>query len=96
MSVSLCVKIILGGITCAMMTCILRQCFWALIRTMDLLDDVEFFDCMDTCPDVFSLLDESDFNLSNYPSEELFSELTAMEEPVCCHRYCVTLCHYIV
>lgn len=49
---------------------------------MDLLDDVEFFDCMDTCPDMFSLLDESDFNLSDYPSEELFSELTAMEEPV--------------
>ena len=62
---------------------------------MDLLDDVEFFDCMDTCPDMFSLLDESDFNLSDYPNEELFSELTAMEEPVCCHRYCVrTLPHY--
>jgi len=59
---------------------------------MDLLDDVEFFDCMDTCPDMFSLLDESDFNLSNYSSEELFSELTTVEEPVClilsCHRYC--------
>ena len=55
---------------------------------MDLLDDVEFFDCMDTCPDMFSL-DESDFNLSNYSNEELFSELTTAEEPVCCHRYCM-------
>ena len=54
---------------------------------MDLLDDVEFFDCVDTCPDMFSL-DESDFNLSNYSNEELFSGLTTMEEPVCCHRYC--------
>lgn len=53
---------------------------------MDLLDDVEFFDCMDTCPDMFSL-DESDFNLSNYSNEELISELGTLEEPVCCHRY---------
>jgi len=58
---------------------------------MDLLDEVEFFDCMDACPDVFSMLNESDFNLGAYPNEELFSDLTGVEEPVCCHRYCIYL-----
>ncbi|XP_065912389.1 cyclic AMP-responsive element-binding protein 3-like isoform X2 [Dysidea avara] len=49
---------------------------------MELLDDVEFFDCMDTCPDVFSLLDESDINFIEYSNDELFTELSISEEPV--------------
>ena len=47
---------------------------------MELLDDIEFFDCMDTCPDVFSLLDESDINFIDYSNDELFTELTMSDE----------------
>ena len=83
-----------------MMTYVLRQCFggvnWNTMDLLEVLDDVEFFDCMDTCPDMFSLLDESDFNISDYPNEDLFSELATAEEPVCCHRYCVHCHHTIV
>ena len=50
---------------------------------MELLDDIEFFDCMDTCPDVFSLLDESDINFINYSNDELFTELAMPEDSVC-------------
>ena len=49
---------------------------------MELLDDIEFFDCMDTCPDVFSLLDESDINFINYSNDELFTELAMSEDSV--------------
>jgi len=50
---------------------------------MELLDEIEFFDCMDTCPDVFSLLDESDIDFINYSNDELFTELTMSEDSVC-------------
>ena len=54
---------------------------------MELLDDIEFFDCMDTCPDVFSLLDESDINFIEYSNDELFTGLSISEEPVCKHLF---------